>query len=314
MAFIHPKLQPLIEAGKGQPSLADVSVEDARAVSEQRATSRPKGPDLDSVKDLNIPAMNRDIPVRIYSPENPIGVAIAFHGGGWIVGSIEAFDATCRYLARDSGVAVVSVGYRLAPEHPFPAAVDDAWAATQWVAKNGHSLGVPTDRLIVLGESAGGNLAAVVALMARDAGGPEILLQALVYPVIDARMIAKSLDEYAEGFLLSKRDIAYIYRQYGIGKRVDTEDWRLSPLLAASHTGVAPAFLISAECDPLRDDAKAYAQRLQEEGVVANHVCYSGATHLFFTMRGVLDIAEMAQKQVASVMRAAVKAEILDQR
>jgi acetyl esterase len=306
MTFVNPKLRPLIEAARGQPSMADIPVEVARAQMAERTAKRPKGPQVHEVRDISAPGPGGEIPMRVYKPENPVGVAVAFHGGGWLMGNIESFDATCRHLANDSGLAIVNVDYRLAPEHPFPAAVDDAWAATQWIAENGQSLGLPADRLVVLGESAGGNLAAVVALMARDAGNPRLRLQVLVYPAIDARLDSQSLEQFAEGYLLSARDIAHTYKSYGLGVTVETGDWRLSPLHAPSHQDVAPALLITAECDPLRDDSEAYARSLLEAGVSASHVRYAGVTHLFFGMRGALEEAALAQKQVAMAMRDAV--------
>jgi acetyl esterase len=295
-----------MDAARGQPSLADVSVQDARAQIAARTASRPKGPPIHEVRDFAIPGPRGSIPLRLYRPKEARGVAVVFHGGGWFMGNLESFDATSRHLANDSELAVVSVDYRLAPECPFPAALDDAWAATQWVANNGEALGVDAGRLVVLGESAGGNLAAVVCLLARDAGFPRIRLQVLVYPAVDARLRTKALDDFAEGYLQTKRDVLHAFQTYGLGTVVGAEDWRLSPLLAPTHAGLPPALLISAECDAVREDTDSYTQRLLEAGVAATHVRYAGMLHTFFGMRGIIADAELAQKQAAAAMRDAV--------
>ena len=307
MTYVHPQLQAVLDASRDQPAMADVSVDTARAQIAARTASRPRGPEIAEVRDLTIPGPGGEIPARLYRPDRPVGVALAFHGGGWMVGSLDSFDATSRYLARDSGLAMVSVEYRLAPEHPFPAAVEDAWAATRWVAANSEAIEADTSRLVVLGESAGGNLAAVVALLARDTGSPRIGLQVLVYPAVDARLQGPALDQFAEGYLQTKRDALHAFRTYGLGSVVDASDWRLSPLLAPSHADVAPALIISAECDAMRDDSAAYARRLLESGVRCTHVRYETMLHLFFGMRGVLWGAEHAQKQAAVAMRDAVR-------
>lgn len=307
MTYVHPQLQAVLDASRGQPGIADVSVEAARELIVARTAARPRGPDIAEVRDLAIPRADGEIPLRLYRPDRPLGAAVVFHGGGWMVASRDSFDATSRHLANDSGLAIVSVEYRLAPEHPFPAAVEDAWTATRWVAENGEALGVDTSRLVVLGESAGGNLAAVVALMARDAGSPKICLQVLVYPAVDARLHGPALEEFAEGYLQTKRDVLHAFRTYGLGGVVDASDWRLSPLLAPSHAGVAPALIISAECDAMRDDSAAYARRLLEGGVRCSHVRYETMLHLFFGMRGLIWEAELAQKQAAASMRDAVR-------
>ncbi len=204
------------------------------------------------------------------------------------MGNRDSFDAVCRHLAADSGLAVVNVDYRLAPEHPFPAAIHDAWAATRWVAEHGAAHGLPARRLAVMGESAGGNLAAVVCLLARERGAPKILAQALVYPATDARMHAASLRTYAEGYLQRAADVAHAFRIYALDHGVAPTDWRLSPLLAASHADLPPAVVISAECDAIRDDGEAYASKLSDAGVPTTCVRYMGMLHTFYGMRGML--------------------------
>lgn len=290
----------------GQASIADISAMEARAWIAARTARRPPGPKVDEVRDLVIPGCDGGIPSRLYRPRNAQGVLVVFHGGGWLMGDIASFDSTSRYLAVDAGVAVVSVGYRLAPESSFPAAVEDAWAATQWVATHGEIIGVDTRKLAVLGESAGGNLAAVVCLMARDAGGPPIAFQVLVYPPVDAHLTCRSLDEFGTGYLQTKRDVLHAYRTYGLGRTVHAGDWRLSPLLAASHQGLPPTLIVSAENDPIRDDSESYHRRLLEAGVAATHVRYGYMFHTFFSMRGLVPEAEMAQLQTAAAIRRAL--------
>jgi len=304
----HPAFEPLLAATTGKSVLADSPIAEVRSMVAARAALR-KGPDIDHVRDMSAPGPRGPVPLRLYRPDGATGIVVAFHGGGWMMGNLDTFDATCRYLASLSGAAVVSVDYRLAPEFPFPAAVDDAWAATAWVADHGLDLGIATGRLVVFGESAGGNLAAVVALMARDAGAPRPRRQILVYPAVDARMQAASLDAFAEGYLQTKRDIEYAFRTYALAAGVDPLDWRLSPLHASTHAGVAPAFILSAELDAMRDDSAAYAERLLNQGVPATHVRYEGMIHTFFSMRGAVDAAEIAQVQTAGEIIRAFAAE-----
>lgn len=305
MSFVHPALRSFLEASKGRSALADAPIDQIRVANDQRAKSRLPGPNIDVVRDLSVPGSDKghEIPVRLYIPEGAKGVVVAFHGGGWMVGNLDTFDDTARNIANDSGQAVVSVDYRLAPEHQFPAQINDAWAVTCWVAERGKEFGLNSDRLMLLGDSAGGNLAAVVALMARDAGGPDIRLQVLVYPATDARMQGASINTFDEDFFLTKRDISYTLTSYGVGSVIEANDWRVSPVLAESHSGVAPALVISAECDPLISDGAAYARKLADDGVSAVHVTYSGMTHLFFGMRGALDGAFYAQRQAADAFR-----------
>lgn len=306
MAFIHPKLRPLLEAAKSKPTIAGLEPSEVRSMSAERARSRPKGPDIASVWNRTITSTDgHEVPIRIYRPSSPSGVVVAMHGGGWIAGSIDTFDDVARHIANDSGQAVISVGYRLAPEHPFPAALNDVCSVVDWVAKEGEKEQLPGSRLMLMGDSAGANLAAAAALTMRDAGGPEIRLQALIYPGLDALMESETHETFREGYLLTSNDVAHTFRTYGVGNTVEADDWRVSPLRAADLAGVAPALLISAECDPLRGDAAAYARRLLEAGVPATHVTYAGVTHLFFGMRATLEASRMAQLQVAAALREA---------
>lgn len=307
--YPHPALRSILEGAGSRPGLADVSVAEARAFIEARTVSRPPGPDIDEVRDFAVPGMRGPISLRLYRPKQAAGVVVVFHGGGWLMGSLDSFDATSRHLANDSGLAVVSVDYRLAPEFPFPAALDDAWSATQWVHGHSDQLGVDCSRMAVLGESAGGNLAAVVCLLARDSGMSAIKLQVLVYASVDARLRIASLRHFAVGYLQSTRDVEYAFRTYGLGSAVAADDWRISPLLASSHQNLPPALLLSAGLDGVRDDSFAYAARLLEAGVPATHICYPAMVHTFFGMRGIVPDAEFAQKQAAMALRDAIRAQ-----
>ncbi|RYF31992.1 MAG: alpha/beta hydrolase [Comamonadaceae bacterium] len=304
---IHPHLRALAEAAAGKPGLADTAPEQARAGMAARTASRPRGPEIERVFDLRISHPDGELPVRVYRPANPLGVALAFHGGGWLMGNLDSFDATCRHLAAESGLAIVNVDYRLAPEHLFPAAAEDAWIAATWVAAHGHEHDLPVERLAVLGESAGGNLAAGLCLRARDEGGPRILAQVLIYPATDARQESASMKQYANGYGQRSADVTHAFKNYGLGRTAKVDDWRLSPLLAASHADLPPALVITAECDVVRDDGEAYAARLAEAGVSATCVRYVGMLHTFFGMRGQLDAAGTAQRQAADALRAAAQ-------
>lgn len=204
-------------------------------------------------------------------------------------------------LAPHGGVIVVAVHYRLAPEHPFPAAVDDCWSATTWIAANAVVLGIDSARLAVGGDSAGGGLAAVMTLLARR-GGPALMFQVLVYPVTDLRADSASYSKYAEGFLLTRSMMQWSIAQYA-PERDNMRDWRASPLLAPSVDGVPPAIVITAGLDPLRDEGEAYARRLEEAGVAVDYLCLGGMIHGFLTMGGKIDTANRAVSYIASALR-----------
>ena len=309
---VHPQAQEVLDLLQqfGVSQLSDLSVEDARNLIVTMAADRP-GPDVAEVRAVHIPGPAGDIPVRFYrpagsSPSDQLPVLVLFHGGGWVIGNLDSHDNTARWLANRAGVAVASVDYRLGPEHVFPAAVEDCWIATQWIAANGTELGIDPQRVVVGGDSAGGNLAAVVALLARDAGAPSIRLQVLVYPAVDARMGHSSVDENGTGYLLSKGDMVWFYGHYGLGQVVQADDWRLSPLLAPSLADVAPAYVITAEFDPLRDEGEAYAAALEAANVPVEHRRFEGMIHGFFGMVGTIDAADEAQEEAAKAIIAAV--------
>ena len=246
-------------------------------------------------------------PARLYAPQpreaGALPVLLYLHGGGFTVGSLETHDSLCRQIAQRSGVAVVALDYRLAPEHRFPAAVEDSWGALQWLARQGTALGLDGTRLAVGGDSAGGTLAAVLALMARDAGLP-LALQVLVTPGTTAHADTASHARYADGFLLEKAGIDWFFDQYI--DHADRTDWRFAPLLADDHAGLAPAWIGLAECDPLVDEGVAYADALRMAGGAVALELYKGVTHDFIKLGRVIPEAAMAQQALADALRAAL--------
>jgi acetyl esterase len=232
-------------------------------------------------------------------------VLVYFHGGGWTIGDLDTHDVLCRDLANGSGCAVVSVDYRMAPEHPFPAAVDDCLAATRWVRANAVSLRVDARRLAVGGDSAGGNLAAVVCLALRDGGDALPAFQLLIYPATDMRAVAPSHTTNAQGYVLTADSIAY-YRGHYIADPAQWTDWRASPLLAGDHGRLPPALVVTAGFDPLRDEGRQYADALSGAGTKAEYVCFERQIHGFITMGRVIDEANTAVALCAAALRRAL--------
>lgn len=302
---IDPQIQTVLDqmSSLGFPGLSALPVEQARQALAMMGAQRAEGVDeVASLRDIEIPGPAGAVPARVYVPDagpSPLPVVVYFHGGGWVLGGIESHDGTCRSLANASGAVVVSVDYRLAPEHPFPAAVEDCWAATVWVAEHAVELGADGSRLAVAGDSAGGNLAAVVALLARDAGAPAVRGQLLVYPVTDASMSHPSIEENGEGYFLTKADMDWFYGHYAPDRPAD---WRLSPLLA-DCSGAPPALVLTAEFDPLRDEGEAYAQRLGDAGVPVEVSRKNGLIHGFFGMTAAVDEARRSMDEAAAALR-----------
>ena len=272
-----------LEAGGG-PALWEMSVEDARAMSAvMGALDEP--PEVAMIEDRVIPGSAGEIPLRIYAPDAPAPrpVIAFFHGGGFVICSVETHDGLARRLANAAGAVVVSVDYRLAPEARCPAAAQDCYAATQWIHEHAAELGADQDRLVVAGDSAGGNLAAVVALMAREQGAPPIRQQVLVYPVIDAACDAPSYTENAEGYFLEATGMRWFWDHY-LGPDGDGAHHHASPIRAGDLSGLPPAVVITAEFDPLRDEGEAYAKALQAAGVPVTVRRYDGMIHGFVSM------------------------------
>jgi acetyl esterase len=264
------------------------------------------------VKNVTAEGPGGPIPLRVYRPAGVApGVALPalvyYHGGGWVIGDLDTHDVQCRQTAAEAGIVVVAVDYRLAPEHKFPAAIDDAWAATRWVVAHGSELAIDSRRIAVGGDSAGGNLAAVVALMARDAGNaPAITLQVLTYPVTDLSSESKSYGDFADGYMLTRDSMRWFKNHY-LKSSSDADDWRASPLRAASLAGLPPALIITAGFDPLRDEGAAYAARMTEAGGSVDYVCYGGMVHGFMPMGKLIDTGNRAISHVAASLRQALK-------
>jgi acetyl esterase/lipase len=290
----------------GLPPIDKISPAEARRqYREVRATLRPRAPELPEVRDLKADGNGGPIALRLYRPADGVLPAfVFFHGGGWVVGDLDTHDVVCRQIARDAGTAVIAVDYRLAPEHPFPAASDDAWSATTWIAAHANDLGIDSARIAVGGDSAGAGLAAVVALMARDSGKLRLALQVLVYPVVDLRAESVSYSKYAEGYLLTRAAMKWYIAQYAPTPQA-VNDWHASPLLAPWVHSVAPTLIIAAELDPLMDEGEAYARRLKGARVPVDYQVVPGMVHGFLTMGGKVDAANRAVATIASALRQA---------
>jgi acetyl esterase len=294
----------------GRPPYETVSPAEARELYlKGRVVSNPEPPELKSVKPLAIPAPQGSIPARVYTPtrlREANGLApclVFFHGGGWVIGDLDSHDVVCRKLADEGQLIVISVDYRLAPEHKFPAAVDDAITATTWIAENSRQLGIDPARLSVGGDSAGGNLAAVVAISARDGNGPAIAGQVLIYPAIDFALTHPSHSEPETSILLTHSVIRW-FRDHYLNGTADVHDWRASPARAKTLIGLPPAYVLTAGADPLRDEGAEYAKRLKEAGVPVTYRSFRGQFHGFFTMGKLLQQANVAANEIGAWLKA----------
>jgi len=289
------------------PDYSTLEATAVRAIFDSMAFSPAEGPEpVARLEDRTIPGPAGDIPVRLYTPEaeGPLPLLVYFHGGGFVVGSLDTHDGTCRSLANGAGCCVVSVAYRLAPEHPFPAAPEDCYAVTRWLAEHAAELGGDPARIAVAGDSAGGNLAAVVALLCRDRGGPALAHQLLIYPVIEHAFDTPSYADNAEGYMLTTSMMKWFWEQY-LENEESGRDSLASPILATSHEDLAPATVITAAFDPLRDEGEAYATRLIGAGVRTKLVRYDGVFHGFFSMNALIDDGQRAVDQACAGLRAA---------
>lgn len=292
----------------GLTPVEQLTPQEARTMFEALAEARRKlaVEPVDQIRDLKIPGPEDEIPIRVYTPkvQSPAPALIYFHGGGWVLGGLESHDHVCPALANNASCVVLSVDYRLAPEHKFPAAVHDSFAATQCIADHAGELGVDRSRIAVGGDSAGGNLAAVVSQIARDRGGPALAYQLLIYPGTDMRMSMPSIDENADGPLLTKASMHWFVNHY-LNSDADRTDPLASPLLASNLRDLPPAFILTAECDPLRDEGEAYGQHLREAGVPVEVQRYEGMPHGFFSFAAALDGGRRALADVTSRLRSA---------
>ena len=294
----------------GRPAYETLTAPEARAFYlAGRVVSNPEPPELKSVTPLAIPAPHGAIPARTYTPNvlrQRGGLApclVFFHGGGWVIGDLDSHDVVCRKLAHEGELIVISVDYRLAPEHKFPAAADDAITATKWVADNARQFGIDAAQLLVGGDSAGGNLAAVVALAARDGDGPKLAGQVLVYPATDFAMTHPSHSELETSILLTHSVIKWFCNHY-LNSTADIDHWKASPARATTLAGLPPAYVLTAGADPLRDEGAEYAVRLKEAGVPVTYRHFPGQFHGFFTMGKLLQQANVAVTEIAGWMKA----------
>ena len=327
--MLHPQARALINLmqERGVPPTHTLSPVEARHFyRERRSFTQPDAPPVAQVTDLQATGPHGAIPLRLYKPlltspatataQQALPVLVYFHGGGWVIGDLDTHDTLCRELANGSGCAVVAVDYRMGPENRFPAAVDDCLAATRWVSENTASLGLDASKLAVGGDSAGGNLAAVVSILARGLGLAKvggagaspiplpIAFQLLIYPSTDMRRLSASHQTNGQGYMLTSDSIDY-YQKHYTGDESKYLDWRASPLLCENLANLPPAFVMTAGYDPLRDEALAYAQCLTEAGNRATHICFERQIHGFITMGRVIDEANAAVAICASELKRA---------
>jgi acetyl esterase len=318
--MLDPQARALLDMieQRGIPPTHTLSPEEARRFyRERRSTTQPAPPAVAEVRDLQAPGPQGLIPVRMIRPygaaqDAVLPALIFFHGGGWVIGDVDTHDTLCRQLANGAHCAVLSVDYRMGPEHRFPAAVDDCIAAMNWIAQEAGALGLDAARLAVGGDSAGGNLAAVAALAARDAGGPALVYQLLIYPATDMRRVAPSHVSNGQGYLLTADTIAWFHDHYIDDLRHDA-DWRASPLLHPNHAGLPPALVLTAGYDPLRDEGLQYAQCLSEAGNRVSYVCFERQIHGFILMGRLIDEANDAVACCAAALARALDAERLSE-
>ncbi len=307
-AMLHPQARALLDfiEQRGVPPTHLLSPDEARAgYRDRRHVTQPSPPAVDSVTEIDA----NGIALRLYRPLGAgaavLPALVYFHGGGWVIGDLDTHDTLCRELANGAGCAVVSVDYRLAPEHVFPAAVDDSLAATRFVHAQAVSLGLDAARIAVGGDSAGGNLAAVVAIAARDAGDLPLAYQLLIYPATDQHRSAPSHTTNGQGYLLTSDTMAYFGGHY-LPDPAAFDGWRASPLHHADLSKLPPALVLTAGFDPLRDEGAAYADRLSAAGTPTTYVCFERQIHGFILMGRVLDEARSAVALCAAELRRAL--------
>ena len=305
---LNPQIVGLLAEmqAKNAPPVQMLSPKEARETRNPMLAELGGSPEpVSNVVNRQIPGPAGDIPVRIYSPEGdgPFPVFVFFHGGGYVIGNLDTHDAPCRAIANLTPCVVISVDYRLAPENKFPAAAEDAYAATLWAANNTGEINGDPARIAVGGDSAGGNLAAVVSLMARDKKGPDLRYQILIYPIINLASIdTQSYTEHAEGYLLTREGMIY-YRDHYLSQEQDAHNPYASPLLAEDHSGLPPALIIAAEYDVLKDEGEAYIDMLSRAGVPVTYKLYDDMIHAFYNMAGVVDRAKDAFEDIAAGLR-----------
>ena len=304
--MLDPQARALIDLmiEKGVPPTHTLTPAQARSFyRDRRGFTQPEPPPMAEVLDMKAGS----VPVRLYRPtaaQTPQPVLVYLHGGGWTIGDLDTHDVLCRQLARDGACTVVSVDYRMGPEHRFPAAVDDCVDAFDWLRAHAQELQLDASRMAVGGDSAGGNLAAALCLVQREAGRAMPAFQLLIYPATDMRAVAPSHTTNGQGYMLTNDSIAY-YRGNYIAEQADWSDWRASPLLAPSHAGLPPALVMTAGFDPLRDEGLQYANALSAAGVPTQYVCFERQIHGFITMGRVIEEAHTAVGLCGAALRRA---------
>ncbi|QRG69230.1 alpha/beta hydrolase [Brevibacillus choshinensis] len=303
---LDPKAKAFLDMGAaaGEPPMSTLTPQQnrERTAGLQALSGEPKP--LAKVESRMIPVEGGEIELRIYTPEGPgtFPLFVYFHGGGWVIGDVETVDTVCRNIAHESECVVASVNYRLAPEHKFPVPVEDCYTAVQWVSEHAQEINGDASRLAIGGDSAGGNLAAVISQLAKERTGPAISLQVLVYPVTQVGCDTESYRENGEGYFLTADSMQWFFQQY-LNADEEKSDVRVSPLLAADLSGLPPALVITAEYDPLRDEGEMYAERLKQAGVPVELTRYDGMIHGFFWMAGIMDQGAEAISQVSNRLR-----------
>jgi len=304
---LDPQAKALLDVMPPMPDFSTLDLAVVRAAIAQGPLAAGEPEPVGGVENRAIPGPGGEIRVRVYTPRGgaPFPGLVFFHGGGFVLGDLDTHDGLCRSLTNAAGCAVVSVDYRLAPEHPYPAAPEDCYAATQWVAKNGSELGIDVTRLAVGGDSAGGNLTAVTALHARDLGGPALRFQLMIYPVTDFAYSTASYRENGEGYFLTAAMMRWFREKYLSDAKQGAEAYA-SPLRATDVANLPPGLCITAGYDPLRDEGEAYAARLREAGVDVRTARYAGMFHGFLSMGAQLDEGRKAIAEAGAALRAAL--------
>jgi acetyl esterase len=306
---LHPALREMIDEKLANTTAPQwrLPIEEVRASFRALWSPSMTGAPVEvaGVEDRTLDTDAGAVRVRVFTPEadGPVPIMMYFHGGGYVKGGLDETDAFCRRLARTTGNVVVSVEYRLAPEHPYPAALDDAYHSSLWAYENAETLGGTRVSFSMCGESAGGNLAAVVCLLARSGEKIEISRQVLLQPVVNFTLSFPSIEMPASECLVPREDLAWYYEEYYDG---DIRDFRVSPIFADDLSGLPPALIITAEHDTLRDEGEAYADRLRSSGVPTEYSCYSGMIHGFLQLAGLVDEAQQAIDEIAAFTRATV--------
>jgi acetyl esterase/lipase len=301
---LHPVVQKMLDGMKasGWKGIAQTTPDEARRFMAGRTALFGDGPPVGKVEEIEIPTRAGKIRGRLLMPKAaPTALIVFYHGGGWVIGGIDESDLIARFLVERTGAGVVLVDYRLAPEHSFPAPIEDCYDALLWSAKEAGKLGAP---IVVAGDSAGGNLATVCAMLARDRAGPKIALQIMMYPVCDCDMETESYKDYGSGLVLTAADMAWFYDHYLQGDKGKRADPLVSPLRARELKGLPPALIMTAEYDVLRDEAETYGKRLAAAGVKVWIKRYQGVTHGFVRMQNMLDVARRAMDDIAAVIDA----------